>query len=84
MNNRESYLIELYIRESGLHVFLSLMGPVFDDPVKCSKWVGRNFPQWLAYETEHEGEVWALHKAKMAAIEARYQWGLNVAHAEGG
>lgn len=80
----EAYFIELYIRESGIHVFLNVMGPVLDDPVECCKWVERNFPQWLTYRTEHERKAWEERETVIRAIEERYQWALNVAHAEGG
>lgn len=81
---RELYIIELYIRESGIHVFLSVLGPIIDDPIECCKWVERNFPSWLTCTTEREEKAWEEHEARMAAIEERYQWGLNVAYAEGG
>lgn len=80
----ELYHIELYIRESGIHIFLNVMGPIFDNPVECSKWVGRNFPQWLTYTTERERQAWKEREARIAKIEERYQWALNVAYAEGG
>lgn len=77
----QQYRIELYIRESGIHVFLNVMGPVLDDPVE---WVERNFPQWLTCDTERERKAWEEREAAVRAIEERYQWALNVAYAEGG
>ena len=80
----ELYHIELYIRESSIHVSLNVMGPVLDDPIECCKWITRNFPQWLTFMTEHERQAWKEWEARIAEIEERYQWALNAAYAEDG
>lgn len=79
----ELYHIELYIRESGIHIFLNVIGPVLDDPIECCKWVERNFPQWLTYITERERQAWEEREARIAEIKEHYQWALNMAYAEG-